>query len=208
MCPHCGHKKSRTTNTIDRDCFILRYKICLKCAKRFSTMERVSVFVGRATGHVEVELPPGSVEDLNPALLAPVQETEPPPAEQKPGRHAPVRFMPPDNYPLFGISEELRPLLLQWWRESRWSKHRSKANWTEAAWQASLKRVSDLCGPQRLARQRQLVEAGVEFGWQALDPKYLDPVKGMGQARPDASGRPMPRDPSMLSALESWDTVA
>lgn len=206
MCPHCGHKKSRVTNTDDRDEYILRYRMCLKCAKPWTTIERLSVYVGRAAGHVEVELPPGRLEPLRAPVPAPQQPAtaELQPVKKKPGRPSLVRFIPADDYPLFGIREELRPLLLQWWRESRWSKHRSKATWTEAAWQASLKRVSE----QSPAYQRQLVEAGVEFGWQALDPKYLDPVKGMGQARPTATGRPMPRDPSMLAALESWNHAA
>lgn len=203
-CPHCGHRRSRVTNTDDRDEFILRYRICLKCAKNFTTIERVSVYIGRAAGHVEVELPPGTVEALQAPAPALLQPAELPPPKKEPAPTRLGRFMPTDDYPLFGINEELRPLLLQWWRESRLSKHRSKATWTEAAWQASLRRVSK----QSPAYQRQLVEAGVEFGWQALDPKYLDPVKGMGQARPTASGRPMPRDPSMLSALEPWDTAA
>jgi hypothetical protein len=45
-----------------------------------------------------------------------------------------------------------------------------------------------------------LALAGVEHGWQALKPEYLK----QELAKPTASGRPMPKDPAMLAALEQW----
>lgn len=198
MCPHCGYPKNRVTETEQRLEFDLRRRMCCGCGKKFVTIDRVAVYAGRKYGHQQVGPDP---------VLSAVgsEQADPPPAaKQKPGRKRVERFEPPDDYPLFGIDEQLRPLLLQWWRESRWSKHRSNATWTEAAFQGSLARLAAL--PP--GRQRELVEAAVEFGWQALKIAYLDPVKGMGQARPNATGRPMPRDPSALAALESWPTAS
>jgi hypothetical protein len=90
--------------------------------------------------------------------------------------------------------------LVQWWNESRRSKHKGNATWTEAAWQASVSRVAAL--PQ--AQQMLLAQAGVEHGWQALKPEYIKDEL----ARPTAAGRPMPKDPAMLAALEQWPSQA
>jgi len=198
MCPHCGHPKNRITDVEQRPEFDLRHRMCCGCGKKFQSLDRVAVYAGRKFGHQQV--------GPDPVLTAvdPKVQVELPPTEKAPGRKRLERFDPPDDYPLFGIDEQLRPLLLQWWRESRWSKHRSNATWTEAAFQGSITRLAAL-PPDR---QRQLVEAAVEFGWQALKINYLDPVKGMGQARPTATGRPMPKDPSMLAALDSWPSTA
>jgi hypothetical protein len=45
-----------------------------------------------------------------------------------------------------------------------------------------------------------LAQAGVEHGWQALKPEYIKDEL----VRPTAAGRPMPKDPAMLAALEQW----
>jgi hypothetical protein len=94
------------------------------------------------------------------------------------------------------VTPEARPLLVQWWNESRRSKHGAKATWTPAAWQASVLRVSRLPIEHQLA----LCRAGVEHGWQALKPEYLKDEL----TKPTGEGRPMPKDPAMLAALDSW----
>lgn len=189
MCPHCGHLKNRITDTEQRPDFDLRYRICSGCGKKFSSMDRVSVYAGRKFGHKEI----------GPEPVDAVAKTE-----KKPAPNRVERFNPSDDYPLHAVDEQLRPLLLQWWRESRWSKHRGNATWTEAAFERSLARLVELSP----VRQRQLLEAAVEFGWQALKIAYLDPVKGAAHPKPDATGRPMPRDPSALAALDSWPQQA
>ena len=97
---------------------------------------------------------------------------------------------------LVNVVAEVQPLLVQWWNESRKSKHKGNATWTEAAWQASVQRVSKLPHWQQVV----LAQAGVEHGWQALKPEYLKDEL----AKPTAAGRPMPKDPAMLAALEQW----
>jgi hypothetical protein len=88
---------------------------------------------------------------------------------------------------LFHICDEAQPLIVQWWNESRKSRHGVKATWTEAAWKASVYRVANL--PE--CQQVLLCKAGVEHGWQALKPEYLKDEL----AKPTGDGRPMPKDP-------------
>ena len=85
-------------------------------------------------------------------------------------------------------------MLLEWWNESRRSKHGSRAVWSEKAWLASVERIKALAPAQQVA----LCKAGVEHGWQALKPEFLKELV----IRPPVSGRPMPKDPAMLAALE------
>ena len=89
---------------------------------------------------------------------------------------------------LFHICDEAQPLIVQWWNESRKSRHGVKATWTEAAWKASVYRVANL--PE--CQQVLLCKAGVEHGWQSLKPEYLKDEL----AKPTGDGRPMPKDPS------------
>lgn len=49
-------------------------------------------------------------------------------------------------------------------------------------------------------QQVALCAAGVEHGWQTTKPDYLKNEL----AKPTALGRPMPKDPAMLAALEQW----
>jgi hypothetical protein len=89
---------------------------------------------------------------------------------------------------LFHICDEAQPLIVQWWNESRKSRHGVKATWTEAAWKASVYRVANL--PE--CQQVLLCKAGVEHGWQALKPEYLKDEL----AKPTGNGRPIPKDPA------------
>ena len=182
-CPHCGYEVTRVLETRPRDEGDLRYRRCLHCSTRFTTMERWSVSDPGAAGYVDA-----------PALRVVPESQQKAKAPAKDIRAA--RFMPdavPEGY---GITAEAAPLLLQWWRESRHSKHGSKATWTEAAWMGSVARVGRL--PRR--RQIELCTAGVEGGWQTLREEYLGSHKPLGL--PQMGRRPMPKDPAMLAALE------
>lgn len=193
-CPHCGHDKSRVTDTRPRAAADLRYRICLGCGRKFSTLETVCVYAGRQTGHVSAT-PPVAV-DFGPP-------------EPQSGPDLPLRPRPQigrykatlDDERLGYVTPDARSLLVQWWNEARWSKHKAKATWTETAWEASVQRVANMPTDLQLA----LCSAGVEHGWQALKLEYLDGQgKGRVQPAPTAAGRPMPKDPAMLAALEQW----
>jgi hypothetical protein len=182
-CPNCDHDVTRVLETRPREDGDLRYRRCMKCAHRFPTMERVCVNNPGAKGYLDA-----------PALRVVPEPQQPAKAPAKAARAA--RVMPdavPDG---FGITADAAPLLLQWWRESRRSKHGSRATWTEAAWLSSASRV----GALPPARQLELCTAGVENGWMALKEDYLGAHKPLGLSQ--ISRRPMPKDPAMLAALE------
>jgi hypothetical protein len=189
-CPHCGHDKSRVTETRAADEADRRIRLCLGCAKTFTTFERVAIYAGRSAGYVEVGPPPPVLE------LVPDPEPAEEPAAAK---RVNIRRWHPVGVPE-GVCEQAAPLLLEWWNESRRLKHKGHAVWSEKAWLASVERVKALPPDQQVA----LCQAGVEQGWQALKADYLRD----GQARlpqlPRGDGRPMPTDPAMLAALESW----
>lgn len=180
-CPHCGHEKSRVTETRSAAEADRRIRLCQNCGKTFQTLERVCVFAGRAVGYIEA--------GQTPALVA-VPDPQPRPAAAK-------RFIATLNQDcLQGICLEAQPLLVEWWNVSRKSKHGIKATWTEAAWLSSVARVAKLPAWQQVL----LAKAGVEHGWQALKPEYAKDEL----TAPTAQGRPMPKDPAMLAALEQW----
>lgn len=147
-----------------------------------------------------------------PVLTA--QAAPPPSCEASPPgvrrRSTGQMFRPAEDDPaLATVTPAARPLLLQWWNESRWSKHRSKATWTSAAWVASVARVAQL-PPDR---QLELARSGVECGWQALKWEFMGQSLRSAPAVPVSEGRLMPQDPRMLEALrleheaESWLAV-
>lgn len=189
-CPHCGHEKSRVTETRAGDEADRRIRLCLGCARTFQTLERVCVFAGRAAGYVEVGEPA-------PALQV-VPDPEPQ-AEPAAAKRVNNRRWHPVGVPE-GVCEEAAPLLLEWWNESRRLKHKGNAVWSEKAWLASVERVKALPPAQQVA----LCQAGVEQGWQALKAEYLRDGAARLPQLPRADGRPMPKDKSMLAALESW----
>lgn len=187
-CPHCGHDKSRVTETRAQADADRRIRLCQGCGKTYQTLERICVFAGRAAGYVEMA--PAPAAPTSPALAVV-------PDVPKKAARASARFAPePGDLALAGVVIEAQPLLLQWWNESRQSKHKGNATWTVAAWEASVKRVATLPHWQQVV----LAQAGVEHGWQALKPEYLKEQL----AKPTAAGRPMPKDPAMLAALEQW----
>lgn len=180
-CPHCGHDKSRVTETRAAAEADRRIRICQGCGKTFQTLERVCVFAGRAVGYIEAGQTP---------VLEAVPDAAPKPA---PGKRYVASA---DEDCLVNVCAEAQPLLVEWWNVSRKSKHGAKATWTQSAWEASVLRVAKLPAWQQVL----LAKAGVENGWQSLKPDYVKDEL----SKPTALGRPMPKDPAMLAALEQW----
>lgn len=177
-CPKCGDLYTKVLQTIRIDDGLRRTRVCAVkgCSHRFRTMERVEVY-DYVIGEYVV---PGTDN------VVPIKK------ERQPRNK---RFTASLDHPaITAIDPGAQSLLVEWWNVARWSKHQSKATWTEAAWEGSLSRVAAL--PHW--KQVRLAAAGVEHGWQALKPEYLsaDP--------PTATGRPMPKDPSAIAALASW----
>jgi hypothetical protein len=188
-CPKCNHEQSRVIDLKRKPDGLRRGRVCAGCGHKFNTLERVEIWDPTLHGYVA----PG---EGRPALAV---VPAPPAAAPKKVASARHEASPGEDCLSF-VSPEARLLLVQWWNESRKSKHRANATWTRAAWEASVQRVANLPTDLQLA----LCRAGVEHGWQALKLDYIKDEL----AKPTAAGRPMPKDPSMRAALESWPKPA
>lgn len=73
---------------------------------------------------------------------------------------------------LAGLPDDLRHSVIEWWNESRRSRHGSKAVWTRRAFAFSSTRVQ-AAYRQNPELARKLVDAGIEIGWMALKLEYL-----------------------------------
>jgi hypothetical protein len=188
-CPSCGHIQSRVIDTQRKRDGLRRHRVCSQCGHRYQTLERIELWDPAVHSYVASE--------QRPALaVVPDHAVEVPKKVAATARH---QASLDDDY-LVNVCAEAQPLLVQWWNESRKSKHRANATWTKAAWEASVQRVAKLPNWQQVL----LCAAGVEHGWQALKPEYLKEEL----AKPTGQGRPMPKDPAMLAALESWPKAA
>lgn len=189
-CPKCGDPSTRVVETLRVVQGLRRHRICNgpKCRHRFRTMERIEEWDHTIRDYVQ----PGDIRPAPALVVVPN-----PPAEEKVAAKRSGAFVAQLNdADLAVLTADAQPLLVEWWNVSRRSKHGSKATWTFPAWQASVVRVSRLPAHQQV----QLAQAGVEHGWQALKLDYLkDELQ-----KPTAAGRPMPKDPAMLAALEQW----
>lgn len=183
-CPKCQHQQSRVVDLKRKADGLRRGRICVDCGHRFSTLERIEVWDRTIQSFVPADRP---ALEVVPDL---------PPEAPKKAAAVKGHVAKADDILLGFVIPEAQPLLLQWWNESRRSKHKQAA-WTQAAWEGSVKRVADLPPWQQVA----LAQAGVESGWQTLRPEYIKDVPPPAAA---ACGRPMPKDPAMLAALESW----
>lgn len=207
--PHCGHGKTRVTETRDRGDADLRIRICRGCGRTFQTLEQVCVFAGKAAGYLVAEVhealdPPSPLALVSPAPPEPQPEPVAAEAPAAPAAGRMARFMPSVEDLPDAICLDAAPLLLSWWCEARRSKHQGRATWTRAAWQASADRVAQLPDAQQVA----LCQAGNEHGWQALKPEYLAGSASTPAPAVVAAGRLMPKDPAMLAALDTWPETA
>lgn len=191
-CPHCGNEKSRVTETRAATEADRRIRLCQGCGKIFQTLERVCVFAGRAVGYIEAGSP---TSEPAPAQVIQLQQDRPAARVRAKGYVASL-----DEDCLVNVCSEAQPLLVEWWNVSRRSKHGSKATWTQAAWQSTVNRVAKLPAWQQVV----LAKAGIESGWQTLKPEFIKEEL----SKPTALGRPMPKDPAMLAALEQWPSQA
>ena len=191
-CPHCGHEKSRVTETRAATEADRRIRLCQGCGKTFQTLERVCVFAGRAVGYIEANSP---TPEPAPAQVIQLQQDRPAARVRAKGYVASL-----DEDCLANVCSDAQPLLVEWWNVSRRSKHGSKATWTQAAWQSTVNRVAKLPAWQQVV----LAKAGIESGWQTLKPEFCKDEL----SKPTALGRPMPKDPAMLAALEQWPSQA
>ena len=181
-CPFCGHTKTCINRTDAKDPDSRRYRVCLGCGKSFTTIEVVVVNTGE--GYVPLSQE-GTSTMANKAVSTTYRRVQ----------------MPPDSW---GLPYQLAIDLTHWWEVSRWGKWGNKAVWTERAFKASLSRVQQLHMVQP-DRARELVQQGVERGWQALDPKFLQPT-AMAARPAVAQATPMgPVSPTMQAAVESWN---
>ena len=172
-CPHCGHEQSRVVQTRGE----LRVRQCGQCLKEFKTIECIAAFAGRHRGWITEAPPEAPPEEPSRANVSKIQKFHP--ASMTDG--------------LASADQELAELLLSWWNESRWTKHKA-ASWTKKAWQLNVKRV--LAMP--IAKAKALAERGVEQGWQSLQEEYVNDVA----STPD--GVLIPKDSAMQRALEAW----
>jgi len=173
-CPEC-HARNPRTNGADylEDGGYRRYRVCGSCGLSFTSVEHAVVFTGK---------------EYKNRLNSP-----PPEARYR------KLVLPSDHW---GLPAELAQDVAHWWQVSRWSKQRSRAVWTFRAFESSLQRVQQLHAVDP-ARAKELVEQGVEKGWQTLDPKYLSsPMVQRNQAA--AGSRTGPNSPAMQSALDRW----
>lgn len=181
-CPQCDHPYSRIIETLRIAQGLRRTRVCGECRLRFYTLERIEQWDPTVRDYVEGK-PAKKVVPLKKEPKAPRLE----------------RFAAAVTDPLMrGIAEEARELVVEWWNVSRRSKHREKAAWTKSAWESNLRRLALLPAHKQL----QLAQAGVENGWQTLKVDYLREEL----SAPSAAGRPMPKDPAMLAALDQWPT--
>jgi len=165
-CPKCQSTGNFSTAT--KRCTVnssedslKRKRICRDCGAQWTTTERIDKWdndLRQWTGHTEPELP----------KVDPVVRTR----EPRQSRPAASRFHPvtleqaADQ--LLGIPPDVCQLLLEWWNNSRRSKHGASAAWTEKAFTMSVERVKKLVHWQQVV----LTNAGIEHGWQALNPNY------------------------------------
>ena len=173
-CPNCrstAHfcRETKRATIVEPEDAYRRRRVCRDCGHEWVTTERQDRWdpaLKQWVGHQPAELP---------SLPAPA----------KPGRarNAAAAFFPVAMEDaaelLLGIPAEVATSFLDWWNGSRRSKHGTRAAWTQGAFRMSAERVKKLA----LWQQMLLVQAGVEHGWQALNPTYVRDELAKGQPR-------------------------
>ena len=190
-CPKCNLTSNFVIET--KRCTVIftedslkRRRVCKSCATRWTTTEVIGLFdnrMGEWTGRAEPELP----------KVDPVVRTR----EPRQSRPAASKFHPIALEQvadiLLGIPGDVCQLLLEWWNDSRRSKHGASAAWTEKAFTMSVERVKKLVHWQQVV----LTNAGIEHGWQALNPSYCKDLL----AKPPRQGGFTPQSQGLAGAL-------
>jgi len=196
-CPHCNSPNSKVTETRPCDGYDKRVRICRDCSSTYRTIERVAVYAGRAAGYFEAG---GSVMvEADDDEVAPEPEAKPAAKAKPPAKAQPAAIK--EFYPvvpgdeLNSVCEEARPLLVEWWNNSRRSKHQKNATWTTTAWFITVKRVAAL----PMWQQVLLAQAGVEHGWQTLKLDYIK------TSQPPQEAGLVPKSTAMQEAINRWN---
>ena len=192
-CPSCGSFRTfcRTTQrcTINSpEDSLRRNRVCHECQHRWTTTERpdewdrqTKAWKGHGPGP---QLPPDSMTSKRSKA----------PKPSKPSSYHPVAMTEAAPI-LVGIPPEIAVDFLEWWNSSRRSKHGRRATWTERAFAQSAERVKAL--PKWA--QKLLVAAGIEHGWQALNPSYIQ--EQLDKGPPGQSHGFRPQSQGLASAL-------
>jgi hypothetical protein len=210
-CPNCkstgnfATETKRCTVATTQDAF-KRRRICRDCGAQWTTTERIDKWdfdLRQWTGHAGLGPEPELPKVPEPAV---VRTSEPRPQRVKPAAFHPVTLEQVADVVL-GIPPDVCMLLLEWWNNSRRSKHGTAAAWTDRAFAGSVERVKKLPHWQQVL----LAKAGIEHGWQALNPSYC---KDLLTARPRQGGF-QPQSQGLAGALSiiqggggSWDGPA
>ena len=107
-------------------------------------------------GEIEVTLP--AKRSAKPAAFWPITITQAEP------------FFGAPNSDLVRIPSDICLSVLDWWNESRRSKHGSRCVWTQKAFAQSCRRLANLPHWQ----QRLLIDKAVENGWMGLDVSFVE----------------------------------
>lgn len=187
-CPHCGstkrHRVKDTRSTAQGH--EQRYRVCANCKTVFTTIESVAVYAGRSLGWIVDQPEP---EKELPSEVVITQASPPRPTK-------PVLFHPAIvGSELLTADKRVAANLIEWWDNSRWSRHGKKATWTQQSWLLNVNRVLKMSPNRAIA----VSEAGVENGWLALKDYGED-------QKPEPSNRLTPKSAAMQSAIDqmSW----
>lgn len=194
-CPKCQSTNNVATQT--RRCTIResqdafkRTRICRDCGAQWATTERIDKYdfdLQEWTGHVALEPEPE---------LPVVPKPAPRPQRIKPAVFHPVSIDEVAGI-VVGIPADVCLLLCEWWNNSRRSKHGTAAAWTERAFTMSVERVKKLPHGQ----QHMLVNAGIEHGWQSLNPSYCKELLAQQQQQQQRHGGFRPQSSGLAGAL-------
>lgn len=199
-CPKCNLTNNfvleakRCTVASNEDA-LKRKRVCKNCSTRWTTTERVDKWdfeLQQWTGHAEPEPEPQLPKVSEPVVVR--ARSQPQPA--KPAAFHPVTIEQTAGV-LLGIPADVCLLLVEWWNSSRRSKHGAQATWTERAFTMSVDRVKKLPHWQQVL----LVTAGVEHGWQALNPSYCKDLLAQQQKQQQQHGGFRPQSSGLAGAL-------
>ena len=200
-CPKCNMTNNfvietkRCTLAANEDS-LKRRRVCKTCATRWTTTERIDKWdfdLQRWTGH---QSGPDPEPQLPKVPEPPVARTRSRPQRAKPAAFHPVALEQVAGV-LLGIPADVCVMVLEWWNSSRRSKHGASATWTEKAFTMSVDRVKKLPHGQQV----MLAQAGIEHGWQALNPSYCKELLAQQQKQQQRHGGFRPQSQGLAGAL-------